>query len=65
MNVLLWVFQVALAFLYLGGGYFKAFKFDELATQFIEQRFPSIDAPLTMRVRSMPRRGGCPSGPAA
>jgi DoxX-like family len=34
MNVLLWVFQVALAFLYLGGGYFKAFKFDELARQF-------------------------------
>jgi VIT1/CCC1 family predicted Fe2+/Mn2+ transporter len=34
MNVLLWVFQAALAFLYLSGGYFKAFKFDELAKQF-------------------------------
>jgi hypothetical protein len=31
MNVLLWVFQVALAFLYVAGGYFKAFRFDELA----------------------------------
>jgi hypothetical protein len=30
----LWVFQAALAFLYLAGGYFKVFKFDELATQF-------------------------------
>jgi hypothetical protein len=34
MNVLLWVFQAGLAFLYLGGGYFKAFKFDELASQY-------------------------------
>jgi hypothetical protein len=34
MNVLLWVFQAALAFLYLAGGYFKAFRFDELASQF-------------------------------
>ena len=33
MNVFLWVFQAALAFLYLAGGYFKAFKFDELASQ--------------------------------
>jgi hypothetical protein len=34
MNVVLWVLQAALAFLYLSGGYFKAFKFDELANQF-------------------------------
>lgn len=34
MNILLWILQVALAFLYLAGGYFKAFKFDELAGQF-------------------------------
>lgn len=34
MNVLLWVFQAVLAFLYLAGGYFKAFRFDELASQF-------------------------------
>jgi VIT1/CCC1 family predicted Fe2+/Mn2+ transporter len=34
MNVLLWVFQAALAFLYLSGGYFKAFKFDDLASQY-------------------------------
>jgi hypothetical protein len=34
MNILLWVFQVALAFLYISGGYFKVFKFDELANQF-------------------------------
>ncbi|MEO8185458.1 MAG: DoxX family protein [Deltaproteobacteria bacterium] len=34
MNVLLWVCQAALAFLYLAGGYFKAFKFDELASQY-------------------------------
>jgi len=33
MNVLLWVLQIALAFLYLAGGAYKAFKFDELATQ--------------------------------
>jgi hypothetical protein len=33
MNVLLWVFQVALAVLCLAGGAYKAFKFDELATQ--------------------------------
>jgi uncharacterized membrane protein YphA (DoxX/SURF4 family) len=31
MNVLLWVLQVALALLYLAGGSYKAFKFDELA----------------------------------
>jgi VIT1/CCC1 family predicted Fe2+/Mn2+ transporter len=34
MNVLLWVLQAVLAFLYLSGGYFKAFKFDELASQY-------------------------------
>ena len=33
MNILLWVLQVALAFLYLSGGAYKVFKFDELATQ--------------------------------
>lgn len=33
MNVLLWVFQVALALLYLAGGAYKAFMFDELANQ--------------------------------
>ena len=32
MNVLLWVLQVALALLYLAGGSYKVFKFDELAT---------------------------------
>jgi DoxX-like protein len=31
MNVLLWVLQVALALLYLAGGSYKVFKFDELA----------------------------------
>ena len=30
MNILLWVVQVALAFLCLGGGTFKIFKIDEL-----------------------------------
>jgi hypothetical protein len=34
MNILLWVLQAALAFLYLAGGYFKAFKLDELAGQY-------------------------------
>jgi uncharacterized membrane protein YphA (DoxX/SURF4 family) len=33
MNILLWILQVALAFLYLSGGAFKLFKFEELATQ--------------------------------
>jgi len=33
MNLLLWVLQVALALLYLAGGSYKVFKFDELATQ--------------------------------
>jgi uncharacterized membrane protein YphA (DoxX/SURF4 family) len=31
MNILLWVIQVALAFLFLAGGATKVFKFDELA----------------------------------
>src|SRR5205807_7099259 len=33
MNVFMWVLQVALALLYLAGGSYKAFKFDELANQ--------------------------------
>jgi DoxX-like family len=33
MNVLLWVVQVALAVLYLAGGAYKTFMFDELASQ--------------------------------
>ncbi len=33
MNVLLWVLQVVLALLYLAGGYYKTFMFDELANQ--------------------------------
>ena len=33
MNVLLWVLQLVLALLCLSGGAYKAFKFDELATQ--------------------------------
>lgn len=33
MNVLLWIIQAALALLYLAGGYFKTFHFDELAKQ--------------------------------
>lgn len=32
MNILLWVLQGALALLYLSGGSFKAFRFDELAS---------------------------------
>ena len=31
MNVLLWVFQIALAFLYIAGGAYKVFKGDTLA----------------------------------
>jgi len=31
MNALLWVLQVVLAFLFLAGGSYKTFKFDELA----------------------------------
>ena len=33
MNVLLWVLPVALAVLYLAGGAYKTFMFDELASQ--------------------------------
>jgi uncharacterized membrane protein YphA (DoxX/SURF4 family) len=33
MNIVLWVLQAALAFLYLSGGAYKLFKFDELANQ--------------------------------
>jgi hypothetical protein len=33
MNILLWVLQVALAFLYVSGGAFKTFKFEDLAKQ--------------------------------
>ncbi len=33
MNLFLWVLQIALAFLCLSGGAYKAFKFDELARQ--------------------------------
>jgi len=32
MNVLLWILQVGLALLYLAGGSYKTFKFDELAS---------------------------------
>jgi hypothetical protein len=35
MNILLWVLQAALALLYLSGGYYKMFKFDELANQWV------------------------------
>ena len=34
MNNLLWVLQVALALLYISGGAYKVFSFDELAKQF-------------------------------
>jgi hypothetical protein len=34
MNILLWSLQALLGFLYLAGGYFKTFKFEELASQF-------------------------------
>lgn len=33
MNVLLWILQVVLAFMYLSGGAYKLFKFEELASQ--------------------------------
>jgi hypothetical protein len=33
MNVALWIVQIALALLYLAGGAYKTFSFDELATQ--------------------------------
>lgn len=35
MNVLLWVLQLALALLYLAGGAYKVFMFDELANQMV------------------------------
>jgi hypothetical protein len=35
MNILLWILQSALAFLYLSGGAYKTFKFDELASQMV------------------------------
>jgi len=34
MNILLWILQAVLGFLYLAGGYYKAFKFEALAGQF-------------------------------
>lgn len=34
MTILLWVFQAVLGLLYLAGGYYKAFQFEELANQF-------------------------------
>ena len=33
MNALLWVLQIALALLYLSGGAYKAFSFDQVATE--------------------------------
>jgi hypothetical protein len=33
MNTLLWILQAALAFLYLSGGAYKTFKFEQLAKQ--------------------------------
>src|SRR5262245_38313928 len=33
MNILLWVLQVALAFVYLMGGAYKVFQFDQIASQ--------------------------------
>jgi uncharacterized membrane protein YphA (DoxX/SURF4 family) len=33
MNILMWILQVALAFLYISGGAFKTFKFEELAKE--------------------------------
>ncbi len=33
MNILLWILQLALALLYLAGGSFKVFSFDEVAKQ--------------------------------
>jgi uncharacterized membrane protein YphA (DoxX/SURF4 family) len=38
VNILLWILQAALAFLYLTGGAYKLFKFEELASQM--QRLP-------------------------
>ncbi len=33
MNILLWILQAGLAFMYLSGGAYKLFKFEELANQ--------------------------------
>jgi hypothetical protein len=33
MNILIWILQMALAFLYLSGGAYKTFRFQELATE--------------------------------
>lgn len=33
MNIVLWILQAILAFLYLSGGAYKLFKFDQLASQ--------------------------------
>ncbi len=33
MNILLWILQAALAFLYLSGGAYKLFKFEELTNE--------------------------------
>ena len=33
MNALLWVLQIGLALLYLSGGAYKAFSFDQVASQ--------------------------------
>ena len=34
MNILLWIFQPVLGLLYVAGGCYKAFRFEELANQF-------------------------------
>jgi drug/metabolite transporter (DMT)-like permease len=34
MNILLWILQIALAFLYLSGGAYKVFKVENLASHF-------------------------------
>ncbi len=34
MNIVLWVLQAVLGLLYVAGGYYKAFEFEELASQF-------------------------------
>lgn len=36
MNILLWILQAVLAFLFAAGGYYKAFQFKELTKQFNE-----------------------------
>jgi hypothetical protein len=42
MNILLWVLQAALALLYLAGGAYKMFSFDELAKQFSAQESAKV-----------------------